>query len=49
MGMPIKFSAARADFDEPPPELGQHNQAVYGDILGYDAARILDLKKKGVI
>lgn len=49
MGMPIKFSAAEADFDQPPPELGQHNQAVYGDILGYSTARILDLKKQGVI
>ena len=49
MGMPIKFSAATADFDQPPPELGQHNQLVYGDILGYDAARILELHNQGVI
>jgi CoA:oxalate CoA-transferase len=49
MGMPIKFSDARAEFDQPPPELGQHNQAVYGDILGYDAARIAQLHKLGVI
>lgn len=49
MGMPIKFSAARADFDEPPPELGQHNEIVYGDVLRYDAARIRKLKRNGVI
>ena len=49
MGMPIKFSAATADFDQPPPELGQHNQLVYGDILGYDAARIIELHNQGVI
>jgi len=49
MGMPIKFSAARADFDEPPPELGQHNEMVYADVLRYDAARIRELKRNGVI
>ena len=49
MGMPIKFSAARADFDQPPPEPGEHNQIVYGDILGYDAARISKLRAEGII
>ena len=49
MGMPIKFSAAKADLDQPPPALGQHNQFVYGDILGYDAARITELRNQGVI
>ncbi len=27
MGMPIKFSGAQAGFDQPPPGLGEHNQA----------------------
>jgi crotonobetainyl-CoA:carnitine CoA-transferase CaiB-like acyl-CoA transferase len=49
MGMPIKFSEARAEFDQPPPELGQHNETVYRDILGYDPARIAQLREKGVI
>ena len=49
MGMPIKFSAARAEFEQPPPELGEHNQIVYGDLLGYDVARIIELKNNGVI
>ena len=49
MGMPIKFSAARADFDQPPPSLGEHNQIVYGGVLGYDAARIRKLRDEGVI
>jgi crotonobetainyl-CoA:carnitine CoA-transferase CaiB-like acyl-CoA transferase len=49
MGMPIKFSAARAVFDQPPPGLGQHNEIVYGELLGYDAARIAELRNKGVI
>jgi len=49
MGMPIKFWSARAAFDEPPPELGQHNEMVYADVLRYDAARIRELKRNGVI
>jgi crotonobetainyl-CoA:carnitine CoA-transferase CaiB-like acyl-CoA transferase len=49
MGLPIKFSDARADFDQPPPDLGEHNQLVYGDILGYDATRIAALRSQGVI
>lgn len=49
MGMPIKFSASRAEFDHPPPEPGEHNQIVYGDLLGYTAARIGELSEKGVI
>jgi CoA:oxalate CoA-transferase len=49
MGMPIKFSASKADFDQPPPSVGEHNQVVYGEILGYDATRIMELQNKGVI
>jgi CoA:oxalate CoA-transferase len=49
MGMPIKFSAAHADFDQPPPDLGQHNREVYGGILGYDDEKLAELKAKGAI
>jgi CoA:oxalate CoA-transferase len=49
MGMPIKFSRAQAGFDAPPPGLGEHNQAVYRDLLGYSAERFEDLKAKRVI
>ncbi|HWF37160.1 MAG TPA: CoA transferase [Candidatus Acidoferrales bacterium] len=49
MGMPIKFSSARAEFDQPPPELGQHNDHVYREILGYDGTRIAQLKENKVI
>ncbi len=49
MGLPIKFSAAAAEFDQPPPSPGEHNQTVYGDILGYSAERIEELRAKGVI
>lgn len=49
MGLPIRFSEAKAGFDEPPPGLGEHNQRVYGEILGYDANRIAELGAQGVI
>jgi crotonobetainyl-CoA:carnitine CoA-transferase CaiB-like acyl-CoA transferase len=49
MGMPIKFSRAQSGFDAPPPELGQHNRAVYCGLLGYSEERLDDLKAKQVI
>jgi crotonobetainyl-CoA:carnitine CoA-transferase CaiB-like acyl-CoA transferase len=49
MGLPILFSAAKAGFDQAPPNLGEHNQQVYGEILGYDAKRIAELRAQGVI
>ena len=49
MGLPIRFSDAKAEFDQPPPGLGEHNQRVYGEILGYDANRIAELRAQGVI
>ena len=49
MGLPIRFSDATAGFDQPPPALGEHNQRVYGEILGYGADRIAELRAQGVI
>ena len=49
MGLPIRFSAATAGYDQPPPELGEHNQMVYGGILGYTPERIEELRAEEVI
>jgi len=49
MGMPIKFAAASSGFDQPPPALGEHNQLVYGEMLGYNAQKIEDLRRENII
>ncbi len=49
MGLPMKFSAASTGFDQPPPQLGEHNEAVYGGLLGYSAERIEKLRLDRVI
>ncbi|TKJ31479.1 MAG: CoA transferase [Chloroflexi bacterium B3_Chlor] len=32
-----------------PPRMGEHNQETYGELLGYDAQKMKDLKEAGVI
>ena len=32
-----------------PIHIGEHNEAIYGEFLGYDAARIAALKLAGAI
>jgi crotonobetainyl-CoA:carnitine CoA-transferase CaiB-like acyl-CoA transferase len=49
MGIPIKFSDAAAGFDQPPPRVGEHNEAVYGGMLGYSKEDLERLKSSGVI
>jgi CoA:oxalate CoA-transferase len=49
MGIPIKFSGATAGFDQPPPGLGEHNEAIYGSMLGYSKEHLDRLKSSGVI
>ena len=48
-GMPVTFSEASAGFDKPAPGLGEHNQQVYGEWLGYSAERLDQLRADGVI
>jgi crotonobetainyl-CoA:carnitine CoA-transferase CaiB-like acyl-CoA transferase len=49
MGMPIHFSGATAEFEQPAPDLGEHNDAVYGGILGYSREKIERLRSRKVI
>jgi CoA:oxalate CoA-transferase len=49
-GIPIRFSAASTGFDAALPiAIGEHNERVYGELLGYDAARLDALRRAGVI
>ncbi len=48
-GIPIKFGERRYPENVPMPEYGEHNDAVYRELLGYDAATLEALKEKGAI
>jgi CoA:oxalate CoA-transferase len=48
-GIPIHFSGATVGFDQPPPKPGEHNQMVYGEMLGYSEAQLPGLREQGVI
>jgi crotonobetainyl-CoA:carnitine CoA-transferase CaiB-like acyl-CoA transferase len=48
-GVPIHFGNAKVGFERPAPALGQHNQEVYGGLLGYSADHIAQLQANGVI
>ena len=47
--MPIKFSETETRISRPAPALGAHNEEVYGQYLGFDAAKLAELKEKGII
>jgi CoA:oxalate CoA-transferase len=49
MGMPVTFSGSKVGFDQPPPFMGEHNDMVYNQILGYTSERIATLKAQKVI
>ena len=45
----IKMDRTPAGFRAPSPDLGQHNEEIYGKILGYSLEKIEELRKQGVI
>lgn len=47
--MPIKFSDTETRVYRPAPALGEHNDEVYSQLLGYDADYLAQLKEKGII
>ena len=48
-GMPILMSGSFTGFDRPAPTLGEHNELVYGELLGYSSDEVSSLKRDGVI
>ncbi len=49
VGLGIAVDDSNASYRSPPPRLGQHNDAVLGGWLGYDAAKIAQLKSSKAI
>lgn len=48
-GQPIKLSVTPATIRHGAPDVGEHNDYVYGELLGLDAARITSLREAGAI
>jgi crotonobetainyl-CoA:carnitine CoA-transferase CaiB-like acyl-CoA transferase len=49
-GVPIQFSGATTGFDDAlPVRIGEHNEAIFRDLLGYDDARLAALQAAGAI
>jgi formyl-CoA transferase len=44
-----KLSATPGGVSSPSPRLGEHNAAVYGELLGMDAQRLASLRDAGII
>ncbi len=42
----LKSSGMKMAF---PPRMGEHNEYVYGELLGYSKSKIMDLKSRGII
>jgi crotonobetainyl-CoA:carnitine CoA-transferase CaiB-like acyl-CoA transferase len=48
-GLPVHLSETDWRFTEGGPLLGQHNEQIYGELLGLDASEIAALEEEGVI
>ncbi|HUG51654.1 MAG TPA: CoA transferase [Terrimesophilobacter sp.] len=48
-GVPIRMSATPPNLDEPAPGLGENTDEVLGGLLGYDQARIAELRAAGAL
>jgi crotonobetainyl-CoA:carnitine CoA-transferase CaiB-like acyl-CoA transferase len=49
LGIPFKFSDTACSVRRPPPLLGEHNDEILSDELGYDANAIVQLRREKVI
>jgi crotonobetainyl-CoA:carnitine CoA-transferase CaiB-like acyl-CoA transferase len=47
IGSPIRMSETPVSYRRAPPRLGQDAEEILRDVLGYDAARIRELKESG--
>jgi crotonobetainyl-CoA:carnitine CoA-transferase CaiB-like acyl-CoA transferase len=49
VGFGIGVDGARATYRSPPPRLGEHTDTILRDRLGYDAARVAELRQQGIL
>jgi crotonobetainyl-CoA:carnitine CoA-transferase CaiB-like acyl-CoA transferase len=49
IGAPVRLDGEPPTIDSPSPTLGQHNELIYGKLLGLSAAELHSLKEQGVI
>ncbi|HEV8715343.1 MAG TPA: CoA transferase [Candidatus Binatia bacterium] len=49
IGSPVRLNGEPPTVDSPSPLLGQHNELVYGKLLGLSTAELSSLKEQGVI
>ncbi len=45
----IKLSDTHTEFRIPSPDLGQHNEEIYGDLLGYSPGQIEEMRAEGLL
>ncbi len=48
-GIPMKMSLTPGCIQSPSPKLGEHNEEVYGGLLGLSPEKVSELKAKGVV
>ncbi|UCH57077.1 MAG: CoA transferase, partial [Candidatus Bathyarchaeota archaeon] len=48
-GFPVKLSRTPAEMRLPAPQLGEHNEEILTQLLGYTNEQVADLRKAGVI
>ena len=48
-GNPVKLSDTKATIRRPAPLLGEHNEEVYAEWMGFDKEKIEELKSRGVL
>ena len=46
---PIRLSETPIHYEAPPPLLGQHTDEILREQLGFDAAAIAELRRRGVV